>query len=113
MGCNASKVPLGVVVVDGGGGGGNNGGRCSNNGERRGVNRSISALDFTTSTEFFRRSSSLLLWKPAPSSRNIKKEKSEFQKFKEQVQEEDDEFEKEEKEKKEKFMTSLSASAVR
>lgn len=100
MGCNASKVPLVVVGVDG---------------NKSSESRRVSALDFTTSTDFFRRSSSILLWKPQESPRTIKK-KSVFELFKEQANQEDkkqaQEQEKEELEKT-KFNTSLSSSAVR
>ena len=101
MGCNASKVPLVVVGVDG---------------NKSSESRRVSALDFTTSTDFFRRSSSILLWKPQESPRSIKK-KSVFELFKEQANQEDKKQaqarEQEKEELKKKFNTSLSSSAVR
>ena len=101
MGCNASKVPLAVVGVDG---------------NKSSESRRVSALDFTTSTDFFRRSSSILLWKPQESPRSIKK-KSVFELFKEQANQEDKKQaqaqEQEKEELKKKFNTSLSSSAVR
>ena len=98
MGCNASKVPLVVVGVDG---------NKSSSESRR-----VSALDFTTSTDFFRRSSSILLWKPQESPRSIKK-KSVFELFKEQANQEDKKQAQEKEELKKIFNTSLSSSAVR
>ena len=101
MGCNASKVPLVVVGVDG---------------NKSSESRRVSALDFTTSTDFFRRSSSILLWKPQESPRSIKK-KSVFELFKEQANQEDKKQaqarEQEKEELKKIFNTSLSSSAVR
>ena len=97
MGCNASKVPLVVVGVDG---------------NKSSESRRVSALDFTTSTDFFRRSSSILLWKPQESPRSIKK-KSVFELFKEQANQEDKKQAQEKEELKKKFNTSLSSSAVR
>ena len=107
MGCNASKVPLAVVDIDD-----NNGNRGRNSNSKE--SRRVSALDFTTSTDFFRRSSSLLLWKPHESPRS-KKKKSVFELFKEQVNQEDikQAKEQEKEELKKKLNTSLSSSAVR
>lgn len=67
MGCNASKVPGQIEA---------------------GKTRRLSALDFTSSTDFFRTGSSLLLWKPQKknsSNDNDKTHKtSAFEEFKEQ-----------------------------
>ena len=76
MGCTASKgVPDQVNVAD----------RNSRVGR-------ISTLDFTTSTEFFRHSSSLLLWKPKSSSSRSSKKISVFDEFKKQIKEEEKKF---------------------
>jgi hypothetical protein len=76
MGCNASKGPdqVGVVVV------------VDNDDEARNTGR-VSILDFTTSTDFFRRSS-LLLWKPQSSTSDTNK-MSVFEEFKEQQHQQD------------------------
>jgi hypothetical protein len=107
MGCNSSKVPLAVVDTSDG-----NNDNCRRPSMYR---RSVSALDFTTSTEFFRRSSTLLLWKtPDSSSPKSVKKKTVFEIFKEQAHQEDLKQEKEQEAlEKTKFMTSLSSSAVR
>jgi hypothetical protein len=72
MGCNASKVPCQVEAHN---------------------TRRISTLDFTTSTDFFRTGSSLLLWKPQKrnsSSNNDKTHKiSVFEKFRKQQQQQE------------------------
>ena len=74
MGCNASKVPGQIEA---------------------GNTRRLSALDFTTSTDFFRTGSSLLLWKPQKktgSNNNDKTHKtSAFEEFKEQQHQQEEE----------------------
>ena len=74
MGCNASKVPGQIEA---------------------GNTRRLSALDFTTSTDFFRTGSSLLLWKPQKkngSNNNDKTHKtSAFEEFKVQQHQQEEE----------------------
>ena len=77
MGCNASKVPGQIEA---------------------GNTHRLSALDFTTSTDFFRTGSSLLLWKPQKktgSNNNDKTHKtSAFEEFKEQQHQQEEEEQK-------------------